>query len=87
MAEPGETRTLSIGLHVIIHLRARVVAPLTREQGYRDSSTPGTYCGTSRVPRGLSALQIKDAEDVAQTLGAEVCPSCLEAKLDEDRLH
>jgi hypothetical protein len=67
---------------LIIHLRLDV--PHTREQAYQ---TPGTYCGRSHVPRGLSAVQIKDAQTVAQTLGAEVCPSCLEAKLDADRLH
>jgi hypothetical protein len=71
----------------MIHLRLRVAAPLTREQAYADSGTPGTYCGRSHVPRGLSAPQIKDAETVAQTLGAQVCPSCLEAKSDEDRLQ
>jgi hypothetical protein len=69
---------------LIIHLRLDASAPRTREQAYE---TPGTYCGRSRVPRGLSAPQIKDAQAVAQTLGAEVCPSCLEAKSDEDRLH
>jgi hypothetical protein len=72
---------------LLIHLRLRAVVPPTREQGYGDTSTPGTYCGSTRVPRGLSALQIKDAETMAQTLGAEVCPSCLEAKSDEDRPH
>jgi hypothetical protein len=68
---------------MIIHLRL-AATPHTREQGYE---TPGTYCGRTHVPRGLSAPQIKDAETVAQTLGAEVCSSCLEAKSDEDRLH
>jgi hypothetical protein len=66
---------------VIVHLRLRTIVP----RG--ESATPGTYCGCRHVPRGLSAPQIKEAHTIAETLGIEVCPSCLEAKADEDRLH
>jgi hypothetical protein len=72
---------------LVIHLRRPVVASLARGPGSIDSSTPGIYCGRSFVPRGLSAARLTDVEAVAQTLGAEVCPSCLEAKLDEDRVN
>lgn len=48
-------------------------------------STPETYCGRSQVPRGLSALDAKSAQAIAETLGAEVCASCLEGLSAEDR--
>lgn len=72
---------------MIVHLRLGTVAPVARVQAQEQRSTPGTYCGCSHVPPGLSARLLKDAETIAQMLGVEVCPSCLEAKADEDRLH
>jgi len=72
---------------LLIHIRMPIVRPLTREQAYADWSPPDLYCGRSGVPSGLSAPQLKDVEAVARRLGAKVCPSCLEAKSDEDRLN
>jgi hypothetical protein len=37
------------------------------------------------VPRGLSALDAKAAQAIAETLGAELCASCLEGLSAEDR--
>lgn len=71
---------------MLIHLRLRAIAPATRGQAYAGSATPETYCGRSQVPRGLSAPDAKAAEAIAQTLGAEVCASCLEGLSAEDRL-
>ncbi|HZL17035.1 MAG TPA: hypothetical protein VFG23_04745 [Polyangia bacterium] len=48
-------------------------------------STPETYCGRSQVPRGLSALDAKSAQVIAETLGAEICASCLEGLSAEER--
>ena len=87
MADPEEQRILAPGSNLFVHIRTRIIAPLTRALAYGDSSTPGTYCGQSGVPSGLSAPQLEDVEAVARRLGAKVCPSCLEAKSDEDRLN
>ena len=72
---------------MFVHIRTPIVAPLARPLAYGDSLTPGTYCGRRGVPSGLSAPQLKDVEAVARGLGAKVCPSCLKAKSDEDRLN
>jgi len=70
---------------LLIHLRLRATAPPTRGQAHVGGSTPETYCGRSQVPRGLSALDAKSAQAIAETLGAEVCASCLEGLSAEDR--
>jgi len=70
---------------LLIHLRLRSNAPPTRGQAYAVGSTPETYCGRSQVPRGLSALDAKSAQVIAETLGAEICASCLEGLSAEER--
>jgi hypothetical protein len=72
---------------LLIHLRLRAVAPVTRGKASGGSSTPETYCGQRQVPRGLSAPDAKAAGAIAQTLDAEVCASCLEGLSAEDRLR
>jgi hypothetical protein len=70
---------------LLIHLRLRADAPLPRGQVYGGSSSPETHCGRSQVPRGLSAPDVKSAQAIAETLGAEICASCLEGLSAEDR--